>query len=133
MLARICNRRTDFRAKLDHRLVHLGLDLFLQQNFAAFENFLNVRSQLARLRIDDGKFLFDAQGVDVIFRSHFVQQPLTGEAAQVRVDRCGLTRAIPSRADGEGPRGRTNRFLVRGIEGQTARHDPRSPTTFLRV
>jgi hypothetical protein len=46
--------------------VHLGLDLFLEQNLAALENFLDVRPELACLRIDDGEFLFDTEGKDVI-------------------------------------------------------------------
>ena len=32
----------NFRAQLNHRLVHLGLDLLLKCNFAVFENFVNV-------------------------------------------------------------------------------------------
>ena len=85
MLARVSDRLANLRAKLDHRLVHLGLDLLLQRNFAVFENFLNVRPQLARLRIDDRKFLLDPERVDVIFHGHFVQQPPLADAAQVPV------------------------------------------------
>src|SRR5438270_5943367 len=70
VFARMGDRRTNLCAQLDYRLMHLGLDLFLQQNFAAFEDFLNVRAQLARLRIDDGEFLFDAEGECVIRGGH---------------------------------------------------------------
>src|SRR2546421_5570761 len=66
VLARMGDRRTNLRAQLDDRLMHLGFDLFFQQNFAALENLLNVRPQLARLRIDDGEFFFDAEGERVI-------------------------------------------------------------------
>src|SRR5438046_10491711 len=58
---------TNFSAELDHRLVHLGLDLFLEKNFAAFENFLNVRPQLARLWIDNRELLFDTERISVVF------------------------------------------------------------------
>ena len=68
--ARIDNRLADFRAELDHRLVHLRLDLLFERDFAAFENFLNVRPQLARLRIDDREFLLDAEGEGVVFGAH---------------------------------------------------------------
>src|SRR5438132_1796125 len=60
----------NFRAQLDHRLMHLRLDLLFEGNFAVFENFVNVRAQLPRLGIDNGKFLLDAQGEDVIFETH---------------------------------------------------------------
>src|SRR6185369_14820975 len=52
---------TDAGAHFDHRLDHLGLDLFAQQHLAFFEYLGDVRAQLARLRIDDLKFLFDTQ------------------------------------------------------------------------
>ena len=57
----LCDRLANLRAEFDHRLVHLGFDLFLEHDLAAFENFLDVRPQLARLRIDDREFLFDAE------------------------------------------------------------------------
>jgi len=50
---------------------HLGLDLFLERNFAVFQNFVNVRAQLARLRIDDGEFFLDAEGENMIFGGSF--------------------------------------------------------------
>src|SRR5436190_9494372 len=73
MLTGIANRLTNLRAKFDHRLVHLGLDLFLERDLAAFEDLVNMRSQFTRFRIDDGKLFFDPESVDVIFRDHFVQ------------------------------------------------------------
>jgi hypothetical protein len=50
--------------------VHLGLDLFLQGHGAFTEDLLDVRTQLARFRIDDLKFLFDPEGESVIGRGH---------------------------------------------------------------
>src|SRR5882724_10760113 len=57
-------------AQFHHRLVHLGLDLLFENDFSAFENFVNVRPQLARFRIDDGELLFDAEGKRVILCAH---------------------------------------------------------------
>src|SRR5262245_50003580 len=48
-------------ADLDLRLDHFRLDLFAQEHAALVENLRHVRPQLARLRIDDLKFLFDAE------------------------------------------------------------------------
>src|SRR6184192_3528959 len=42
-----------------------GKVLLLEQNFSALENFLNVRPQLARLRIDNRELLFDAESISV--------------------------------------------------------------------
>src|SRR6516162_4236847 len=50
--------------------MHLGFDLLLEQDLAALENFLNVRSQLARLRIDNREFLLDSEGVRVVVPGH---------------------------------------------------------------
>src|SRR6266571_404793 len=61
---------TNFRAKLYDRLVHLGLDVFFQNHLAAGEDLLNVRTQLARLRIDDLEFLLDAQSENMVFHTH---------------------------------------------------------------
>src|SRR6266478_10095767 len=47
--------------------MHLGLDLLFQQDLAALENLLDVRPQLARLRIDNRKLLFDTERVGVLF------------------------------------------------------------------
>ena len=52
--------------KLDDRLVHLGLDLLLERDLSAFENFVNMRTQFARLRIDDRELLFNSEGKDVV-------------------------------------------------------------------
>src|ERR1035438_215988 len=49
------------RADLDHRLVHLRLDRFVQRQLGFGENLrCDVRAQIARLRIDRLIFLFDA-------------------------------------------------------------------------
>src|SRR6476620_2739195 len=52
----------DRRADLDHRLVHLALDLVVQPLFTLGEELLNVGPQLARLRVDDLKLFLDAEG-----------------------------------------------------------------------
>ena len=52
--------------------MHFRLDLLLKRNFAVFENFVNVRAQFPGLGIDDGKFLLDTQGEDVIFGAHLM-------------------------------------------------------------
>ena len=70
--ARIDDRLANFGAELDHRLVHLRLDLLFERDFAALENFLDVRPQLACLRIDDRKFLLDAESKRVILCAHQV-------------------------------------------------------------
>ena len=63
MFARMRNRIANFRPELDHRLVHFGFDLLFQGDFAALENLLDVRPQLASLRIDNREFLLDSEGV----------------------------------------------------------------------
>ena len=50
--------------------MHLGFDLLFQHDFAAFEDLLNVRTELARFRIDDLKFLLDAERENVAFIWH---------------------------------------------------------------
>jgi len=47
--------------------MHLWLDPLFQNDFAASDDFLDVRTQFARLWIDDLKFFFDPQGKNVIF------------------------------------------------------------------
>src|SRR5207302_4692171 len=64
------NRLADLRAELDHRLVHLWFDLLFEHDLPAFENLLNVRTQLARLWIDNRKLLLDAESEGVIFHSY---------------------------------------------------------------
>src|SRR3954469_16905182 len=41
--------------------MHLGLDLLFQHDLAAFQDFLDVRAQFPRLRIDDGEFFLDPE------------------------------------------------------------------------
>jgi hypothetical protein len=45
----------------DYRLMQLELDLLFQNHFAAVQDLLDVRTQLARLRINNLEFLFDAE------------------------------------------------------------------------
>src|SRR4051812_21674155 len=70
VFARVRDRGADLSAKLDDRLVHLRLDLFLQENFSSFEDFLNVRTQLPGLWIDDREFLFDPERERVVRGGH---------------------------------------------------------------
>src|SRR5437763_7486778 len=65
VLAGIGDVPANFSSQLDDRLVHLRLDLLLEHDLAALQDFLNVRTQLARLWIDDGKLLLDPQGEDM--------------------------------------------------------------------
>ncbi len=46
--------------------MHLGLELFLQRELATLENFLDVRAQFARLRIDNRELLLDPECEDVV-------------------------------------------------------------------
>src|SRR5205823_7556185 len=62
----------DLGAEFHHRLMHLGLDVLFQNHFAAGKNLLNVRTQLARLRIDDLEFLFDSKSENMIGYTHFL-------------------------------------------------------------
>ena len=52
----------DRRAHFDHRFVHLPLDLILQPLLSLGEHLLDVRAQLARVRIDDLELFLDAEG-----------------------------------------------------------------------
>src|SRR6266446_3129754 len=70
MRARIDNRLADFRPEFDDGLMHLRLDLLLERDLPAFKNFLDVGTQLPRLRIDNGEFLLDAERVAVILGAH---------------------------------------------------------------
>jgi hypothetical protein len=70
MGTRIDNRLANFSAELNDRLVHLRLDLLFERNFPALENFLDVRPELACLRVDDGEFLFDTESEDVFLGAH---------------------------------------------------------------
>ena len=50
--------------------MHLRFDLLLERDFAALEDFLDVRAQFARLRIDNRELLFDPEGESVILLAH---------------------------------------------------------------
>ena len=52
----------DRRADLDDRVVHLPLDLVLEPLLPLGEELLDVRFQLARLRVDDLELFLDAEG-----------------------------------------------------------------------
>src|SRR5262245_34300106 len=70
MCAGTANGIANLRAQFHDRLMHFGLDLLLEEDFSSFENFVNMRAQLARFRIDDGELLFDAESERVVFRAH---------------------------------------------------------------
>jgi len=53
------------------RLVQLGFGALLQNQFAVGQNLLDVRTQLARFRIDNLEFLLDTEGEDVITDAPF--------------------------------------------------------------
>src|SRR4029453_4152156 len=72
--ARVLDRIANLRTQLDHRLMHLRLDLLFQNHLAALEDLLNIRTQLARFRIDNREFLFDTEGECVLLRAHRRQQ-----------------------------------------------------------
>src|SRR5687768_11107730 len=52
----------DGRADLDDCVVHLPFDLILEALLTLGEHLLNVRFELARVRLDDLKLFFDAEG-----------------------------------------------------------------------
>ena len=70
LLARAGDVRTNFRAEFDDGLVHLRSDSLLQKYFAVGQNLLDVRTQFARLWIDDLEFLLDPECKNVISRTH---------------------------------------------------------------
>ena len=71
----VLNRTTSARAhvtseqipgpKFDDRLMHFCFHSFLQSDLAVLENLADARAQSPRLRIDDLKFLLDADGENV--------------------------------------------------------------------
>src|SRR5947207_10968439 len=77
MRPRVVDRIANLGPEFDDRLVHLGLDLLLEQDLATLEDFLNVRLQLARLRIDNRKLLFDTEGVGVLLLGHWSPKSLS--------------------------------------------------------
>src|SRR5262245_50943036 len=70
MIARTTNGIANFGAELNDRLVHLRFELLFERNFSAFEDFVDMRTQLARLRIDDRELLFDSQSERVVLWTH---------------------------------------------------------------
>src|SRR5690349_8255577 len=61
VLAGFLDVATNASPDLDHRLNHFRLDLLAEQHLAFLEDLGDVRTQFARLRIDDLKFFLDAQ------------------------------------------------------------------------
>src|SRR5439155_17181785 len=68
--ARVLDRIANLSAELDHGLVHLGFDLLFEHDLAALENFLNVRTQLARVRINNREFLLNPESKGVLLGAH---------------------------------------------------------------
>src|SRR5207253_3896169 len=97
MRPRVVDRIANLGPEFDDRLVHLGLDLLLEQDLATLEDFLNVRLQLARLRIDNRKLLFDTEGVGVLLLGHWSPKSLSKTWRCHQVDR-PLRRAVLKRA-----------------------------------
>src|SRR2546428_1932677 len=93
MSPRVVDRIANLGPEFDDRLVHLGLDLLLEQDLATLEDFLNVRLQLARLRIDNRKLLFDTEGVGVLLLGHWSPKSLSKAWRCHQVDR-PLRRAV---------------------------------------
>src|SRR5262249_3006719 len=67
---RMFDRIANLGTELHHRLMHLRLYLLFEHHLAALEDFLNMRAQLARLRIDDCEFLLNAESKRVLLRAH---------------------------------------------------------------
>ncbi len=65
----------DVGAKLDDRLVHFRFDAFLQEHLSVGQDLLDMRNELAGLRIDDLEFLLDPEGESVAFTFHRVPVP----------------------------------------------------------
>src|SRR5438132_9917686 len=66
LLSRISRIVTNLSAQFHDRLVHLGLDVLFQNDFAAGKNLLDMRTEFACLRIDDLKFLLNSESEDMI-------------------------------------------------------------------
>src|SRR5260370_38721166 len=87
MRARMLDRIANLSAELDHGLMHLGFDLFFEQDLAAFENLLNMRLQLARLRIDNRELFFNAESISVLLLAHRSHKSLSKHVACHPTDR----------------------------------------------
>src|SRR5206468_12689618 len=92
MVARTGNRIANLGAEFDDRLVHLRLDLLLEHDLSTLEDFLDVRPQLARLRVDNRKLFLDAESVGVVFPAH------SGRILNPKRCVVNATRARPTRA-----------------------------------
>src|SRR6187397_1509745 len=68
----------DSGAHFDHRLDHLWFDLLTEQHLAVFENFRDVRTQLAGMRINDLKLFFDTE-CELLEHASGTVFPTTGE------------------------------------------------------
>src|SRR6266481_5625029 len=103
MRPRVVDRIANLGPEFDDRLVHLGFDLFLEQDLAALEDFLNVRLQLARLRIDNRKLLFDTESVGVVLGAHC--------GAQMSLKTNALSSRVTQTINGEARRTKEARML----------------------
>src|SRR6202030_2584249 len=80
VLARALNVGANLSPELDHRLMHLRLDLLFEQDFSALKDLLNVRFQFARLRIDNREFLLDSESIGVVLLRHWSNESLPKSA-----------------------------------------------------
>src|SRR5215470_12102419 len=83
MVTRTVDGIANLRAQFHNRLMHFGLDLFLEEDFSAFENLVDMRAQFACFGIDDGELFFDAEGKCVVLCAH-------GGAANLRQKQCAV-------------------------------------------
>ena len=75
LLARFRRGAANIGPGFHDRLMHLRLDPFLHHDLAVAQDLLDVRLQLARLRIDDLELFLDAEGEDVVFLHRLYQAP----------------------------------------------------------
>jgi hypothetical protein len=91
VIARATNGIANFGAQLNDRLMHLRLDLLFERDFSAFEDFVDMGAQFARLGVDNCELLFNSQSERVVFHAmprtknirrfrRFTQIILTGRA-----------------------------------------------------
>ena len=64
--SRVSGIAANLGADFHNRLVQLRFDLLLYNDFTVGENLLNVRTQFARLGIDELQFFLDAESENVI-------------------------------------------------------------------
>src|SRR6476660_2178494 len=94
VIARTTNGLANFGAQLNDRLAHLRFDLLFERDFSAFENFVNMRTQLARLGVDDGELLFDSQSERMVLHARVAASKCPSKTMHCHPER---NRGIPLR------------------------------------